>query len=659
MIRKSESLRVQSILVFLFLLGSCGEDLDNRRGSRPESAGYDSDRNSESSNSRKELNAFAVGASSSNSDSNSYKLSILDLFPAATPKEFDSNQKQFDSRDTIGETALNYQNGGILTPGLFQASFGKDYCQKITLRKEDTYSGLRVMIFQKKDGYSRLISQSDPYSFGVKTGCLETLLNPGQYDILVYTMKLITPFPLPWGQWESVYDIQTVTVPKFWENSEQIHFNYDPKVIMTIPWGEEITWQPIANAIGYEVILYGSPMGKSGVGLKVVAKNSKARSFRVTKKNVREFKIRPFWGHELMVRAKLKGGSYTDWGHFQFTPGDILHLKGHMNYEYYRKLYPDLTGIDNPIELRKHYAMFGSRECRSINPQVLPDDVLRFPRAQQQYGKTCSDAALTEPTTRSSYRRHQNLQTYESGFPVETGKVNSRWDYWNFDEWAIDANEDWVTGKRLWEMSWIASNGFTLGICPGVGSLRIDKIGECRRDVPWLFYSWEATEVLEVSNYSLPLSTLNDRLSYYPMLTVMASIRTNPVIFDPGFYVQKYPELGLDIESKTDAIIHWLRYGIAEGRQGSPWFSVDEYLARYPELSQVIGSDRVLAMQHFLQLGIFQGRDGANVTAANVFDVRQYYLKYQSEFEQLEIRHPDALARHWALTGFAEGRSGK
>ena len=59
------------------------------------------------------------------------------------------------------------------------------------------------------------------------------------------------------------------------------------------------------------------------------------------------------------------------------------------------------------------------------------------------------------------------------------------------------------------------------------------------------------------------------------------------------------------------ALHHWLDDGIEEGRQGSPDFSVADYLDRYPDLQKTLGKQNYAdALDHWLNSGKDEGRDG-------------------------------------------------
>jgi len=122
--------------------------------------------------------------------------------------------------------------------------------------------------------------------------------------------------------------------------------------------------------------------------------------------------------------------------------------------------------------------------------------------------------------------------------------------------------------------------------------------------------------------------------------------------FDPIFYLNKYPDLvaaGYNVENVED---HWETTGVYEGRQGSPYFDVNYYLQRYPDLQQIFGNDYYAAYTHWLYNGIAEGRQGSAA-----FDVH-YYLQSYPDLQQAFEGNYQAAFEHWVTCGSIEGRRG-
>ena len=56
--------------------------------------------------------------------------------------------------------------------------------------------------------------------------------------------------------------------------------------------------------------------------------------------------------------------------------------------------------------------------------------------------------------------------------------------------------------------------------------------------------------------------------------------------------------------------LHYLDWGLAEGRVFDELFRPDEYIALNPDLAPLIGNDREAAVMHWLYYGKAAGRPG-------------------------------------------------
>ena len=130
---------------------------------------------------------------------------------------------------------------------------------------------------------------------------------------------------------------------------------------------------------------------------------------------------------------------------------------------------------------------------------------------------------------------------------------------------------------------------------------------------------------------------------------------SSPEVFDWGFYVTRHPDLAkAGITDATAATEHWLNNGIYEGRQSAPWFHSAQYLEANPDLRRVFGSDYVAATQHYLSHGIREGRQGAPFDR-DVFDW-QFYLAQNPEVAHAGYSTESGARAHWAQYGLAKGR---
>jgi len=104
----------------------------------------------------------------------------------------------------------------------------------------------------------------------------------------------------------------------------------------------------------------------------------------------------------------------------------------------------------------------------------------------------------------------------------------------------------------------------------------------------------------------------------------LSASATSPLVFDWGYYLQRYPDLGVsNIDGEEKARNHWLTYGIAEGRQGSQEFCAKDYLETNADIRAQHGTNYAGAIEHYVAYGASEGRLGAPFDRL-VFDWRYY-----------------------------------
>ncbi|MBI5538395.1 MAG: hypothetical protein HY898_37070 [Deltaproteobacteria bacterium] len=102
-----------------------------------------------------------------------------------------------------------------------------------------------------------------------------------------------------------------------------------------------------------------------------------------------------------------------------------------------------------------------------------------------------------------------------------------------------------------------------------------------------------------------------------PVASAAMGSHFDPAVFDPAYYLCRYPDVAASFPGEARARLHWLMHGMQEGRQAQPAFSVDEYLAMYPDLAQAFGSDRPAAVLHYVHYGLKEGRKGTQAGLPN------------------------------------------
>lgn len=141
---------------------------------------------------------------------------------------------------------------------------------------------------------------------------------------------------------------------------------------------------------------------------------------------------------------------------------------------------------------------------------------------------------------------------------------------------------------------------------------------------------------------------------------------TDSSVFDSQFYAEKYPDLGKNgVHTPGQLRQHWLRHGIAEGRQGSAEFNSQDYLKGNTDL-QPAGIDTPReAIQHWLNHGQEEGRSGLSdihkrpeaYTDSMFFDSASY-ARLNPDLRKAGLTSEEELKQHWLDHGIQEGRKG-
>lgn len=88
------------------------------------------------------------------------------------------------------------------------------------------------------------------------------------------------------------------------------------------------------------------------------------------------------------------------------------------------------------------------------------------------------------------------------------------------------------------------------------------------------------------------------------------------LIFDANFYATKYPDVAAACGGdETMLLNHFVNFGIAEGRQGSAEFDVNVYMNKYPDLKAAFGNDITSYYVHYMTVGKAEGRTAVAAAA--------------------------------------------
>lgn len=143
-------------------------------------------------------------------------------------------------------------------------------------------------------------------------------------------------------------------------------------------------------------------------------------------------------------------------------------------------------------------------------------------------------------------------------------------------------------------------------------------------------------------------------------------------VFDAAYYANRYPDLKAAFGNDESALLqHFIQYGMAEGRQGSSQFDVYSYKNLYPDLRAAFGNNLKSYYMHYISSGKSEGRKATGVntlqnpiTTYNGIDYSavydyNYYLKKYSDLAKIYTNDDIGLLAHFVNCGMSEGRQAK
>lgn len=143
-------------------------------------------------------------------------------------------------------------------------------------------------------------------------------------------------------------------------------------------------------------------------------------------------------------------------------------------------------------------------------------------------------------------------------------------------------------------------------------------------------------------------------------------------VYDPEYYMSTNPDVASVAGYSSDSLIlHFINYGMREGRQAIPTFNVTSYRYQYVDLRNAFGTDLVQYYYHYMQHGKAEGRDGTGcsilVNPLTVYDGVDYSAVY--DYNYYVQNNPDvakaypnddiAVLKHFIMYGMREGRQAK
>lgn len=122
-------------------------------------------------------------------------------------------------------------------------------------------------------------------------------------------------------------------------------------------------------------------------------------------------------------------------------------------------------------------------------------------------------------------------------------------------------------------------------------------------------------------------------------------------IFDANYYLNKYSDLKAAFgNNKQAALNHFINCGMSEGRQGNDIFDVHFYKDNDVDLQKAFGNDWSAYYMHYLECGIGEGRQ-----ASAKFDVISYKTRYP-DLQKAFGNDYKSYIEHYINNGRAEHR---
>ena len=142
-------------------------------------------------------------------------------------------------------------------------------------------------------------------------------------------------------------------------------------------------------------------------------------------------------------------------------------------------------------------------------------------------------------------------------------------------------------------------------------------------------------------------------------------------VFDAEYYYEHNPDLQRAFGKNTQKLLnHFLNYGMKEGRQGNSTFNVVSYLYRYPDLRRAYGNNLKSYYLHYINCGQREGRQATGTTSMQGYQTVYNGVDYSAVYDYnfYVTRHSDikkafgfddiSVLAHFVSYGMKEGRQG-
>ena len=147
-------------------------------------------------------------------------------------------------------------------------------------------------------------------------------------------------------------------------------------------------------------------------------------------------------------------------------------------------------------------------------------------------------------------------------------------------------------------------------------------------------------------------------LSFFILLAApaQASWVADPALFVPTYYADQNPDVFGKIGYNDEKLLHhWDKYGLKEGRRGSPVFDVKYYLKQNPDVADTYGSQNYAeAALHWYKKGRQEGRP-----SHPDFEVKRYLKLNPDVARKYGEQNYYKAIEHYLTVGYPAGRKGK
>lgn len=141
-------------------------------------------------------------------------------------------------------------------------------------------------------------------------------------------------------------------------------------------------------------------------------------------------------------------------------------------------------------------------------------------------------------------------------------------------------------------------------------------------------------------------------------------------VFDAAYYANRYPDLNKVYRNDAKKLLeHFVDHGMAEGRQGNEEFNVRIYQANYADLFKVYGTNLKNYYLHYINAGKAEGRNAKTLkdnTGLTIYDGKdyravfnaQFYAERNQDLKKVFGNNQEKLLAHFVQHGMSEGRQG-